>query len=474
MPTQAEIIVAMQNSSIEPADPINTSADPAYAISYQFDDSLPADSIGGTYTGWTPWTATEKVAVNAALAHFETFLNIRFSEVTGENDPVLTLGRVQLDSLGTNITGQGGTTLGFTGFSTTNIFSYDSVAVYDVDYDITDDRGLNLIFHELGHALGLKHPFENPTLDPAFDNNHYTVLSYTADPFSAGDPDGNGFNGAMMLYDVLALQDIWGVSEYNTTSTTYTGPRTANVDVIWDTGGTDTFDASTATHVTILDLGEGRFSTFGTYEDVAIAYGVTIENAIGGTVRDRLVGNDADNNLEGGHGYDRLHGGNGDDHLEADAGFDWVWGGDGDDILKGGAGGDTLDGEAGNDLLFGGTGNDTLIGGADSDHLRGQDGNDTLLGGTGSDTLRGGGGADNATGGDGIDFFVFAPGDDTLTITDFEDGVDRLRLLGYNSSALSGASDVAGDVVIDLGGGDVITVENITLADLTDDIFFAV
>ena len=37
-----------------------------------------------------------------------------------------------------------------------------------------------LMLHELGHALGLKHPFENgATLPAEFDNLRYTVMSYT-------------------------------------------------------------------------------------------------------------------------------------------------------------------------------------------------------------------------------------------------------------------------------------------------------
>ena len=41
----------------------------------------------------------------------------------------------------------------------------------------------------------------------------------------------------------------------------------------------------------VLNLTAGSFSRFGSYEDVAIAYGVSIENAIGGNAADVLTGN---------------------------------------------------------------------------------------------------------------------------------------------------------------------------------------
>lgn len=50
-------------------------------------------------------------------------------------------------------------------------------------------------------------------------------------------------------------------------------------------------------------------------DTVAIAAGVIIENAIGGSGDDRLMGNDAANILRGGGGADELSGGGGSDTL---------------------------------------------------------------------------------------------------------------------------------------------------------------
>lgn len=131
-----------------------------------------------------------------------------------------------------------------------------------------------------------------------------------------------------------------------------------------------------------------------------------------------------------------------------------------------GDGNDTLDGGAGNDTLFGGVGDDRLLGGSGNDSLVGAAGRDSLSGGTGTDLLRGGSGADR---------FSFANGDRTDRIADFEDDTDTLVLaaslgLANGAAALALARDIGGDVVFRFGGGDILTVENVTKAALTDDL----
>ncbi len=88
------------------------------------------------------------------------------------------------------------------------------------------------------------------------------------------------------------------------------------------------------------------------------------------------------------------------------------------------------------DQLYGYQNNDRLQGGERNDRLWGGSGNDTLSGDNGNDTLSGNIGWDLLTGGAGSDTFVLAshvgiarPGEEGFdTITDFEDGVDRLSL----------------------------------------------
>lgn len=135
--------------------------------------------------------------------------------------------------------------------------------------------------------------------------------------------------------------------------------------------------------------GEGAVTGIRTseYQNVSIAYGTTIENAIGGSARDLLIGNEVANRLEGRGG---------------------------DDVLRGNAGNDTLIGGMGNDILEGGLGNDILLGDA---------GIDRLTGGSGADTFK---------------FTVANIGD---LITDFA-GDDRIDLsaLGNNLHYISGGA----------------------------------
>ena len=444
MTSKADIIEALQFTSLFPFDAINTTGSSRETITWQYaGTSEPVDFVGGSYTGWTAFDAAEKAAFDAALAHIETFLNVEFVEVTGSADPDLNVGKVTIPG---STAGVGG--LSFSGFGTT-ISTVDSYVVYDNTLDLSLDAQTNLLLHELGHSLGLKHPFsDTPNLPAGEDNNKYTVMSYT------DNPDNGERSDAMMLYDMLALQDIWGSVGYLTGDTSYTGSRTDTVDTIWDTGGTDVFDASARTGAVALDLREGRFSTFGTYEDVSIAYGTKIENAKGGSGDDTIRGNGLANVLKGQGGDDTLYGGNKGD------------------TLAGGKGKDMMFGEKGKDTLKGGGGKDTLKGGSGDDTLNGEKGNDKLKGGKGDDTLKGKAGNDKLWGDGGADRFVFEDGGGDDIIKDFKNDVDEIKIIGLGSKSaiLAKAEDVGADVVIDFGTGDSLTILGTSVAEITDDI----
>lgn len=443
MTTKAEILEAMQFSLIHDLDPIHTTGAPRTTITYQYaGTSQPAD-LSTAYSGWTAFDSAEKAAFTAALAHIETFLNVDFVEVTGSADPDLNVGQVTLPG---STTGMGGNSLGFSGSTITR---WDGFVVYDNTLDLSAEAQVNLLLHELGHALGLKHPFSAPVLPAVEDNNKYTVMSYT------DNPDNSSRSDAMMLYDVYALQDVWGSVGYRGGNSTYTGSRTDTVDTVWDTGGTDLFDASALSTGVDLDLRQGAFSSFGSYPDVVITFGTKIENATGGSSADTLTGNKLANVLTGKSGNDTITAGSGADTLK---------GGNGKDVLKGQKGKDILAGDKGDDVLYGQNQNDTLNGGG---------GNDELFGGNGKDTLKGRGGNDELTGNGGSDRFVFAKNGDKDTITDFQSGVSetiRISNLGTKAQVLAKASDVGSDVVFDFGGGDSLTVLNATIAQITDDI----
>jgi len=126
----------------------------------------------------------------------------------------------------------------------------------------------------------------------------------------------------------------------------------------------------------------------------------------------------------------------------------------------------TLAGGDGDDVLIGGAGNNVLVGGA---------GDDILIGGAGDDVLDGGAGDDVLIGGGGNDIFIGGE----VVIQGFQAGigsgdrVDLTRVAGATdfSSVVAHAQDVNGDVVIDFGHGDTITLANLRVAQLAADDF---
>lgn len=133
----------------------------------------------------------------------------------------------------------------------------------------------------------------------------------------------------------------------------------------------------------------------------------------------------------------------GNDTFLLSAQADRAFGLGGNDLMRGFGGADWLMGGAGHDLLIGGAGNDTLDGGL---------GRDTLDGGAGVDVLTGGAGADLLLGGGGADVFAFRSGQGRDVIDDFQDGIDRIRLIDRGDAAILPviAAD-GGDTVIEWG-----------------------
>lgn len=149
----------------------------------------------------------------------------------------------------------------------------------------------------------------------------------------------------------------------------------------------------------------------------------------------------------------------------------YVFAGAGNDTVTGGVGSDSLLGDANNDRLLGGLGNDVLTGGDGADLLKGQSGNDRLNGGTSTDILNGGVGNDVLSGGTGADVFVFAAGAGSDRITDWQDGLDVLRV--YAEAGPGGTANVSIDVAY--AGGDAtvsfldvtLLIENVAVGSIT-------
>jgi serralysin len=203
----------------------------------------------------------------------------------------------------------------------------------------TDFRSLPL--HELGHAIfGFNDVTTNAGLNGAvlpkeLNDQLHTVMSYSAIPgtVTGADytPTAGGFStlpSTPMVLDMLAAQYVYGPNaSFHAGNDTYRFlPGQTYFETIWDAGGENTFDLSQATKGAFLDLRPGQYSDVGSSvsvylaggqqtltKTVGVAYGVTIQNAVGGAGADTILGNDADNGLTGGAGNDTMDGGAGTD-----------------------------------------------------------------------------------------------------------------------------------------------------------------
>jgi Ca2+-binding RTX toxin-like protein len=152
--------------------------------------------------------------------------------------------------------------------------------------------------------------------------------------------------------------------------------------------------------------------------------------------------------MTGTSGNDTLHGDETSNVFGGADGDDWLYSRDGADTLDGGTGTDTLDGGTGNDLLIGGAGNDSLFGGT---NYYSESGDDTLIGGTGNDTL---------SGGQGNDLYVVARGDGQDVIHDSGGGIDSISFAAGIPPGEVTLSRSADNLVINIDGGDQITVQS--------------
>ena len=250
-----------------------------------------------------------------------------------------------------------------------------SEAIFYPSYPGSD--GFFLFLHEIGHAIGLKHPHDNggtgrPTatalgIDPA-DIQLLTVMSYKeGSPVSswwAGNP------GSLMPLDIFALQWLYGPN--NSTrdgNTSYSLQDDGILESFWDAGGTDLASAATSSQGWNIVLGIGD-KILGHEVGLAapknslvtLKYFFDLENAVGSLYSDTLIGNGLPNALTG------------------LSGADTIGGQDGNDTLYGGTGNDTLDGGVGIDTaLFAGNRASYTISRPAFNHIvSGIDGSDTL------------------------------------------------------------------------------------------------
>lgn len=398
---------------------------------------------------WQAFGGAEADMARQALQEWGDASGITFIEVApGQGD----INFQKLDFSGTWYDGAGG--IGYRPFGAWSGFSYP---YFSGDLDSSGDVFLNsdtpatyaLLLHEIGHALGLKHPDEAWT-------------QYAADPDVVHAVWGSdGANDTIMA----RFSNLTGLSAIDI----------AAVQAIYGTGAEDGTQVASWS----WNAGAQKLTQTGFAGDDAMR-GVSVKDAMngaGGNDRlyglagnDTLDGGDGNDTLDGGAGTDRMTGGVGDDVFFVDAAADkaielaaggsdtayttvsWVMGAEVEVVAVLGSAKVTVTGNASGNEMYAGGGAARLLGQGGADYMVGGAGKDTLVGGAEGDVMWGQGAADRFVFENLSDFGTgFAPD----AIGDFSRAQkDKINLAAIDPDTVS-----AGDQAFSFVGTAAFTVD---------------
>ncbi|HEY1629754.1 MAG TPA: M10 family metallopeptidase C-terminal domain-containing protein [Rhizomicrobium sp.] len=498
--------------------------------------SSTSHTAGGTVTYYfdtaSSWTATEKAQMTACLTLWSDIANINFSLTSVAAGADITFHRGNDGSAVTPAGWSGSGSAGNAGGSTLWTMTNAEVSIdtsvpgfgpMDGDFQSIGGYVWMTIEHELGHAIGLGHggPYngdvdESVQQYSAFDTRLWSIMSYIEPDLSDAKyfsqytvtgtnwgtaPDGYGNDPTTpMPLDIAAIQGLYGVS----TSAAYSGGQvfgfntniadvtaefydfTKNVDpvvTLFDSGTGNRLDLSGYSTASVIDLNPGTFSSAdGMINNIGIAFGTKIDQAIGGAGADTFYANADADYMVGGAGADtfnmgadfrrddRIVGGGNRNTVTVDGDYHAIMHFESDTVRQVGtlvmaaghdysfitadrnvAAGQSMTFDAStlgsaNEFKFNGIheldGSLIVIGGA---------GSDVVYGGTGNDIFTGNGGQDHYKGDGGADTYVYKLASDSTSTThdlvfDFDAANDKIDLPFAPSSfaVLNGGSLTGG------------------------------
>lgn len=160
-------------------------------------------------SGQQSFSASQQVATRTAFSYLAEITGIKFVETAVGTNAQIHLANVNLE---------GSTTTGLCSWNAPYSYSSGNVLVDykpnayvyldNVEWNAQNQNltpgseGYETLLHELGHALGLKHPFEDDIrLPSSLDNTSYTLMSYNR----VGGP-----HSTFSPYDIAALDWLYG------------------------------------------------------------------------------------------------------------------------------------------------------------------------------------------------------------------------------------------------------------------------